>query len=138
MLPEKFNLEIVTPEELLFTGEVHAVIVPGVEGYLGILPGHAPLLTELQTGTIIHYHGSEEIHIFCSGGFLEVLEDQVSILVNEATLADHIDIEEAKKIQDQAEKALNSLKQEVDYIETMQIWRKALAQLETAEKTGRT
>ena len=137
MLPEKFNLEIVTPEELLFTGEVNAVIVPGVEGYLGVLPGHAPLLTELQTGIIIHYRDSEEIRIFCSGGFLEVLEDQVSILVDEATLADHIDIEEAKNIREKSEKALSSLKQEVDYIETMQIWRKALAQLEAAEKTGR-
>jgi len=59
-LAEKIELEIVTPEQLLFSGEVDEVVVPGSQGYLGILPGHAPLLSELQIGVISYRQESQE------------------------------------------------------------------------------
>jgi len=63
------ELEIVTPEQLLFSGEVDEVVVPGSEGYLGILPGHAPLLSELQIGVISYRRESQEYKVFCGWGF---------------------------------------------------------------------
>ena len=136
-LPDKLNLEIVTPEQLLFSGEVNEVTVPGIQGYLGILPGHAPLLSGLQTGVISHRKGNEESHLFCSGGFLEVLEDRVSVLADRAIPADQIDVEQARQHQRQAEEALKSLDEKVDFGKTTLNWREAVAQLEVAAKAGR-
>ena len=74
-------LEIVTTEETVYSGEVDIVIAPGVEGQLGILPRHAPLLTAVSSGEIIARNGSAEERIAVSGGFLEVSNDRVTILV---------------------------------------------------------
>tara|TARA_B100000029_G_C17441467_1_gene911605 strand:- start:520 stop:750 length:231 start_codon:yes stop_codon:yes gene_type:complete len=73
-------LEIVTTEETVYSGEVDIVIAPGVEGQLGILPRHAPLLTAVSNGEIIARNGSSEERIAVSGGFLEVSNDRVTIL----------------------------------------------------------
>lgn len=135
--PDRLNLEIVTPEQLLFSGEVNEVTVPGIQGYLGVLPGHAPLLSELQTGTISHRKDNEESHLFCSGGFLEVLEDRVSVLAERAIPADQIDVEQARQQQRQAEETLESLDEEVDFSEATLNWREAMALLEVAAKAGR-
>ena len=73
-------LEIVTTEETVYSGEVDIVIAPGVEGQLGILPRHAPLLTAISNGEIIARNGAAEERIAVSGGFLEVSNDRVTIL----------------------------------------------------------
>jgi F-type H+-transporting ATPase subunit epsilon len=75
-LPKSIRLEIVTPDRFFFHGEVESVTVPALAGYLGILPGHAPLISELRIG-IISYRtiGKEEVRLFCSWGFVEVLPD---------------------------------------------------------------
>ena len=70
-LPEKLNLEIVTPARQIFQGEVDEVSIPGLNGYLGILPGHAALLTELKFGVISCRKGSEKSRFFCGWGFAE-------------------------------------------------------------------
>ncbi|MFB3142704.1 MAG: ATP synthase F1 subunit epsilon, partial [Acidobacteriota bacterium] len=102
-MAEKIELEIVTPEQLLFSGEVEEVVVPGSEGYLGILPGHAPLLSELQIGVISYRQDSQETKVFCNRGFVEVLPDRVSILAEAAEFPDQINVEQARAHQMQAE-----------------------------------
>ena len=92
-----FPLELVTPERLLFSEEVQAIRAPGVEGSLGVLAGHAPLLTELMTGLIkVTLADGSEAFIATSGGFLQVNKDMVIILADTAELSEEIDVERAK------------------------------------------
>ena len=95
-----FKLEIVTAERMVFSDDVSAVIAWGVEGQLGILPHHAPLMTMLQPGDILIRKDKEEEFFVISGGFLEVRPDKVIILADACERVDEIDIaraEEAKK-----------------------------------------
>ena len=133
-LPDKIQLEIVTPERLFFSGEVDEVNVPGAEGYLGVLPGHAPLLSELRIGVISYRQGSQESHLSCSWGFAEVLPDRVSVLAEVAESPDQIDTERAREQRDEAEKLLRSLDEDVDYAQAMDSLQQAEVQLELAEK----
>lgn len=73
-------LEIVTTEEVLYSGDVDIVIAPGREGQLGILPRHAPLLTGIKEGNVVARLGEEETSISVNGGFLEVINNKVTIL----------------------------------------------------------
>ena len=78
-MADKIELEIVTPNGLVFSGKVDGVTIPGTGGYLGILPGHAPLVTELQIGVITYLADNAESRLFCAWGFAEILGNQVSI-----------------------------------------------------------
>jgi F-type H+-transporting ATPase subunit epsilon len=92
-----FPLELVTPERMLFSEEVQEIRAPGIEGSLGVLAGHAPLLTELMTGLIkVTRADNSEAYIATSGGFLQVNKDKVIILADTAELSDEIDVERAK------------------------------------------
>ena len=134
-LPNKIELEIVTPERLYFSGEVDEVNVPGAEGYLGILPGHAPLLSELRIGVISYRQGSQESHLFCSWGFAEVLPDRVSVLAEVVKSPDQIDVELTRAERDKTEKLLRSLDEDVDYAQAMDALQQAEVQLELAERS---
>ncbi|MGH9338727.1 MAG: ATP synthase F1 subunit epsilon [Acidobacteriota bacterium] len=114
-LPEKLKLEIVTPDRLLFSGEVDEVTVPGADGYLGILPGHAPLLSELRIGVISFRQGEQHFRFFCTWGFLEVLPDQVSVLTEGAQAPDQIDSQQARADKEQAEETLRSRDPKTDF-----------------------
>jgi F-type H+-transporting ATPase subunit epsilon len=137
-LTEKIELEIVTPEQLLFSGEVEEVVVPGSEGYLGILPGHAPLLSELQIGVISYRQDSQETKVFCSRGFVEVLPDRVSILAEAAELPDQIDVEQARAQQVEAEQQLRSDDPDTDYAQALLDLREAQIRLDLAEQSTAT
>ena len=108
MLPEKLRLEIATPDHLVLTEGVDEVILPSVEGYMGVRPGHAPLLAALDVGEISFRIGSEEKYLACSGGFAEVLADSVSILAETAEPAEEIDVERAERAREQAEVRLKA------------------------------
>jgi F-type H+-transporting ATPase subunit epsilon len=114
-LPEKIHLEIVTPEKQIFSGDVDSVIVPSTTGYLGVLPGHAPLLAELGIGEISYKIGEQTDYIFCSWGFLEVLPNRVVLLAQTAELASDIDIKRAEEAKVRAEKLLASKDSGVDF-----------------------
>lgn len=93
-----YPLELVTPERLLFSEEVQAVRAPGINGSLGVMAGHAPLLTELATGLIkVTLANGEETYIASSGGFMQVSREKVIILADSAELAEEIDVERAKE-----------------------------------------
>jgi F-type H+-transporting ATPase subunit epsilon len=114
-LPEKIHLEIVTPEKQLFSGAVDAVTVPSTTGYLGILPGHAPLLAELGIGEISYSVGAQTDYLFCSWGFVEVLPDRVVLLAQTAELASDIDVKRAEEAKSRAEKILSSRDPNMDF-----------------------
>ena len=114
-LPEKIHLEIVTPEKQLFSGAVDSVTVPSTTGYLGILPGHAPLLAELGIGEISYDIGGRTDYLFCSWGFVEVLPDRVVLLAQMAELASDIDVKRAEEAKARAEKVLSSKDPNTDF-----------------------
>ncbi|MYC08431.1 MAG: F0F1 ATP synthase subunit epsilon [Chloroflexi bacterium] len=90
------RLEIVTAERRVYSEDVDMLVAPGIDGQLGILPNHAPLLTALQPGEIRVDKDGEESYMAVSGGFLEVLANRVTILADTAERAEEIDIERAE------------------------------------------
>jgi F-type H+-transporting ATPase subunit epsilon len=105
-LPTKIQLEIVTPERMLIRETVDEIQVPGSEGYLGILPGHTPLLSTLTVGELWYRVGSITTHLAVAGGFVEVLPDRVTILARVAERAEEIDVARAEAAKKRAEERL--------------------------------
>src|SRR6187399_3398112 len=99
-------LEIVTPERQVFSEEVDSVVCPGVEGELGVLPHHAPLLTTLGVGELRIRRGGNEEFFAIAGGFLQVRPDKVVVMAETADLASEIDLEKAQEARRAAERAL--------------------------------
>jgi F-type H+-transporting ATPase subunit epsilon len=95
-MPELLALEVATPERQLVREEVTEVQIPGKSGYLGVLPGHAPLISELGTGFLSYSAGNGKRYLSVQGGFVEVLPDHVRVLANSAERAEEIDVERAR------------------------------------------
>ncbi len=102
------QLEIVTPERLAYQDEVDMVLVPGIEGELGILPHHTPLVSLLGVGELKIRKGSDEESFAIAGGFLQVRPDKVVVMAETAEIGAEIDLERAKRARAEAEKALES------------------------------
>jgi F-type H+-transporting ATPase subunit epsilon len=100
------RLEVVTPEGRAYSDEVDQVVIPGTEGEFGVLPGHMPLVTQIQAGELAIYKGSETHHFAVGAGFVEVTGEHVSVLTEMATDADHIDEAKAEEARKRAEAAL--------------------------------
>ena len=101
----KIKLDIVTVEKLVFSQDVDGVTAPGVEGELGILPQHAPLVTMLQPGVVIIKADGEETEMAVSGGYMEVRPEYIIILADSAERAEEIDIARAEAARARAEQA---------------------------------
>ncbi len=128
------RLEVVTAERLVFSDEVNAVIAPGVEGQLGILPHHARLMTVLQPGELTIRKGSEEIPLAIGGGYLEVRPDKVIVLADSAERADEIDIARAEAARKRAEDAIHTHPAPQDLASAEAALRRSLARLKVAQK----
>jgi F-type H+-transporting ATPase subunit epsilon len=100
------KLDIVTPEKLAYSDEVDAVVLPGSEGELGVLPHHAPLISTLGAGELRLRKGGEEESFAIIGGFLQVLPDKVVVMAENADMASDIDLDKAQEARRQAEQAL--------------------------------
>jgi F-type H+-transporting ATPase subunit epsilon len=105
-MADTIQLEIVTPEKLVVNTVASEVQIPGKEGYLGILPGHAPLITEIAVGEITYRSGSEQKRISVAWGFAEVLPEKVTILAQTAERAEDIDVARAQAAKQKAEEDL--------------------------------
>ena len=137
MLPQDFQLEVVTPERQLVREQVSELQLPARDGYLGILPGHAPLLTELGIGELIYKKGAESFHLTVIHGFAEVLGDRVIVLADIAELAEEIDAERARSAQERAEKRLSQTSNpDVDWERASFALQRALLRLQVAAKGG--
>ncbi len=131
------KLDIVTAERVVYSEDVDAVIAPGVEGQLGILPHHAPLMTILQAGELVVRRGREEDTLAISGGFLEVRPDRVIVLADSAERAGEIDVDRAEAAKKRAEQRLTGKPAEIDTAMVEAALRRAMARLTVAEKIKR-
>jgi F-type H+-transporting ATPase subunit epsilon len=107
-MAEKIQLEVVTPERRVLAEPVDMVTVPGLGGELGILPGHTPLISQLQTGVLTYVQEGKNFPLHVSGGFVEVRDDHVSVLAEVAERPDEIDVARAKLSRERLEKQLNA------------------------------
>jgi len=135
-IPEKIHLEIVTADKQVYSGDVDSIIVPARTGYLGILPGHAPLLAELGIGEITFTSGETIEDVFCSWGFLEVLPDRVVILAQTAELSSDIDLKRAEEAKTRAEKLLKSGDPNVDYFAVELAMMRAINRINAAQSVA--
>lgn len=127
-------LEIVTPERQVYAQEVNMLIVKGVEGEMGILPNHIPLVTPLKIAPVIAKIGNKEELIAVNGGFMEVRKDKVVILAESAELPGDIDLERAMAAKDRAQKRMDANKDQVDFRRAEIALQKAINRIEVARK----
>ncbi len=128
------KLDIVTAERVVYSDDVDAVVAPGIEGQLGILPHHAPLMTMLQPGELRVRKGGEELSLAISGGFLEVRPDRIIILADAAERAEEIDVARAEEAKRRAEGRLHERRVPgIDEAQTEATLRRALVRLKVAE-----
>ena len=137
-MAETLHLQVVTPDKQLVREDVDQVQMPGRSGYLGILPGHAPLLTELMPGEISYSQGGRTQYLAVAWGFAEVLADKVTILADAAERPEDIDVKRAQEAKARAEEALRQQNPELDYEATLNAQRRAEVRLEVAGRAGRT
>jgi F-type H+-transporting ATPase subunit epsilon len=131
-----FRLEVVTAERMVFADDVNEVVAWGLEGQLGILPHHAPLMTMLQPGDLLIKKDNEEEYLAISGGFLEVRPDKVIILADASERAEEIDVARAEAAKRRAEATLKERPPGVDAAAEAAL-RRSLARLKVAERRRR-
>ncbi len=128
------RLDIVTPEKVVFSEEVDFVVAPGVDGELGFLPGHTPLVSALKIGELRVHKDGKEIKMAVSGGFVEVKNSRVVVLADTAERADEIDVERAQAAKERAEKRLASKSDDIDLLRAELALKRALNRLKVAGK----
>jgi len=134
---ERLTLELATPSRLVVSAEVDEVVVPGSQGYFGVLPGHAPLLATLGIGELTYRVGRDEFHIATAGGFAEVRNDKVIILADAAETPADIDRARAERSRERAEARLGgrgASQEEIDYARAMAALARALTRLQVAAR----
>lgn len=137
-MAEKIRLRLVTPSRLLLDEEVDEVTAPGALGEFGVLPKHISFLTLLEAGEMSYKQGGERRHLALSGGYAEVLDDEMTVLANAAEYADEIDIERARQARDRAEKKMAELSREDrDFAAAEAALSRALVRLQVADKEAR-
>jgi len=133
-LPPFITLEIVTPDRAIVYEQVDEVQIPGTEGYLGVLPGHTPLLTSLRVGQIWYRKGQEKFYLSVAFGFAEVLPDHVRILADIAERAEEIDLTRAEAEKKRAEDQLSRPTMNVDLERARISLMKALIRIQVASR----
>jgi F-type H+-transporting ATPase subunit epsilon len=133
-MADTFQLEIVTPEKMVVRDVAEEMQIPGKDGYLGILPGHAPLITELAVGEITYLKDNYTHHLSVAWGFAEVLPDKVTILAETAERAEEIDARRAQEAKQRAEAGLATCNTEEDFKRTGNDLKRADTRLEVSAK----
>ena len=131
-MADTLHLQIITPDKLLVREDADQVQIPGKNGYLGILPGHAPLITELMIGEISYTHGGQTQFYAVAWGFAEVLPDKVTILADVAERAEDINVPRAQEAKTKAEAELRQAAPDLDYAAVQYALRRAEVRLEVA------
>ena len=133
-MADSFQLEIVTPEKLVVRDNAEEAQIPGRSGYIGVLPGHAPLITELGAGEI-SYRSNGQLHRFSMAwGFAEILPDKVTVLAETVEGAHEIDLARAQQSLDQAENLLKTAQTEEEFSVATSKMRRAEARIEVARR----
>jgi F-type H+-transporting ATPase subunit epsilon len=134
-MADTFELEIVTPEKMIVRDVAEEMQIPGKTGYLGILPQHAPLITELAVGEITYRNRNITHHLAVAWGFAEVLPDKVTILAETAERAEEVDVSRAQVAKQRAQDRLAAGNTEEDFNKAMGDLERAETRLEVAGKT---
>ena len=128
-------LEIITAERQVFSDEVDMVVAPGIDGQLGILPRHAPLMTMLKPGELtVRKAGEEDMYVAVSGGFMEVLGNRVSILADACERSDEIDEERAQQAVQRAQERLASRSEDMELERVMASLRRAQVRVDLVRR----
>jgi len=133
-MPDTFQLEIVTPEKMVVRDTAEEAQIPGRNGYIGVLPGHAPLITELGAGEIAYKSGGQSRRFALAWGFAEILPDRVTVLAETVEPAEEIDANRARQSLSEAEESLKSAHTEEDFTQVLGRISRAQARLEVAQK----
>jgi F-type H+-transporting ATPase subunit epsilon len=139
-MPEKIHLEIVTPERKVFEAEVDRVEIPGLDGELGILPGHTELVSQLKPAGLLTYHiGDDKGEMAISDGFVEVSPERVVVLADKAEKPEDIDLARALELKDRAERQIQKAMTdpEIDIVRATIELERASIEIQLAEKTRR-
>ena len=132
------RLEIVTPERQAYDDEVDSVVCPGIEGELGILPHHAPLLTTLGVGELRIRKGDQDEYFAIAGGFLQVRPDRVVVMAETADMASEIDLASVEEARREAERALaEGFEEPADLARARAALQRALLRIRVAERRRR-
>src|SRR5262245_3038583 len=137
-MADTFDLEVATPERLVMRESVTEAQLPAENGFIGVLPGHAPLLSKLTTG-YMSYTTSDgrKAHMALHGGFVEVLPDKVRVLADKVEKADEIDIKRAEAALKRAQERLSTPNVGVDVARALSAMMRAQARIEAASKAGK-
>lgn len=133
MAESTIKFEVVTPEKVVFSAGIDSVIVPAALGYLGVLPGHAPLVTGLDIGVIRYKHEGKTKKMAISGGFMEVVNNHAVILADTAELAETIDAGRAQAAKERAEKRLAERSTDLDLLRAELALKRAVSRLKAVE-----
>jgi F-type H+-transporting ATPase subunit epsilon len=131
------DLTIVTPERAVVHEQVDELEIPGADGYFGVLPGHAPLFSELKIGEVGYRQGNHWSYVSVAWGFVEVLPNQVRILAETAERAQEIDLDRATRAKQRAEQRIAKGGEEVDYKRAMIALERALIRIQVASRSRR-
>ncbi len=131
------KLDIVTAERVVFSEDVDVVAAPGIEGQLGVLPHHAPLMSILLPGELLVRKGGTEFCLAITGGFLEVRPDRIIVLADAAERAEEIDITRAEEAKRRAKQRLEEGVPDIDRARAEAALRRALARLGVVERIRR-
>lgn len=132
-MPEKIELEVITPERVVFNDKVRMVVARAIDGDIGIMAGHTPLVTSLENSVMSIDTGEEEIPVPISDGFMEVKPEKVNIIVRTAELPDEIDVERARQARDRAQRRLREERARIDEARAEAALERAKARLRAAE-----
>jgi F-type H+-transporting ATPase subunit epsilon len=133
-IPANIHLQIVSADRLLVDETVDEVQIPGASGYLGVLPGHTPLLTTLQVGQLWYRRGDTKVHLAIAFGFAEIQPDRVTILAQIAETAEEIDVSRAELAKRRAEERLAKPTVDMDFERARIALLKALVRLNVASR----
>ena len=127
------QLEVVTPDKTVVSGEVEMAVCPGIEGEFGVLPKHVSLLSALKIGGLRYRTGGKDEHVFISGGFADVNNDVLTVLAESAELADSIDTARAMAAKERAEKRIASHDEKVDMTRAEAALQRAIVRLQVSQ-----
>lgn len=133
-MADKIKLEVLTPERLVLSESVDEVVIPGLGGELGILPNHTALISQLKTGILTYRTGAEKRQMHVSGGFAEVLPDQVSVMSDVAERPEEIDLERARRAFERAEQIISRNGEDVDFARAELKLQRAMIRIQLAAK----
>ena len=134
MAENTIDLIIVTPERAVVHEEVDELQIPGSDGYFGVLPGHAPLFSELKIGEVGYRKGDRWSFLAVAWGFVEVLSNQVRILAETAERAHEIDVDRAMRAKQRAQERISRGGEEVDYNRALVALERAIIRIQVGQK----